>query len=201
MVEPGQESSRPSTHASAHRKEIHRLKQLLAEKTWRWIFFRGACKNRGRRQRSSGSGEMASRPDPRGDVIARQLSNRAHVSDVPVSRRGFYRSLKEQQPAEEEMEVPICDPTNCLGASSPLRLSTNYGGAAPPGNASEHKRVARIMREITCWDAAEAVRGHHQFESQAGDISQLSGPYELTGIPSALVADITYIRLKAELSI
>ena len=24
---------------------------------------------------------------------------------VPVSRRGFYRSLKEQQPAEEEMEV------------------------------------------------------------------------------------------------
>jgi len=33
MVEPGQEASRPSTHASAHRKEIHRLKQLLAEKT------------------------------------------------------------------------------------------------------------------------------------------------------------------------
>jgi len=25
MVEPGQEASRPSTHASAHRKEIHRL--------------------------------------------------------------------------------------------------------------------------------------------------------------------------------
>jgi transposase-like protein len=35
MVEPGQEASRPSTHASAHRKEIHRLKQLLAEKTIR----------------------------------------------------------------------------------------------------------------------------------------------------------------------
>jgi transposase-like protein len=33
MVEPGQEASRPSIHASAHRKEIHRLKQLLAEKT------------------------------------------------------------------------------------------------------------------------------------------------------------------------
>ena len=24
---------------------------------------------------------------------------------VPVSRRGFYRSLKEQQPAEQEIEV------------------------------------------------------------------------------------------------
>jgi hypothetical protein len=33
MVEPGQEASRPSTHASIHRKETHRLKQLLAEKT------------------------------------------------------------------------------------------------------------------------------------------------------------------------
>src|SRR3989442_6833899 len=42
MVEPGQESSRPSTHASAHRKEIHRLKQLLAEKTLEVDFFKGA---------------------------------------------------------------------------------------------------------------------------------------------------------------
>jgi transposase-like protein len=41
MVEPGQEASRPSTHASAHRKEIHRLKQLLAEKTLEVDFFRG----------------------------------------------------------------------------------------------------------------------------------------------------------------
>jgi hypothetical protein len=33
IIEPGQEASRPNTHTSAHRKEIHRLKQLLAEKT------------------------------------------------------------------------------------------------------------------------------------------------------------------------
>ena len=46
MVEPGQESSRPSTHASAHRKEIHRLKQLLAEKTLEVDFFRGALQKR-----------------------------------------------------------------------------------------------------------------------------------------------------------
>jgi len=42
MVEPGQEASLPSTHASAHRKEIHRLKQLLAEKTLEVDFFKGA---------------------------------------------------------------------------------------------------------------------------------------------------------------
>src|SRR5260370_33294801 len=61
MVEPGQEAPRPSTHASAHRKEIHRLKQLLAEKTLEVDFFKGALqKIEARRQRNSGSGEMAS---------------------------------------------------------------------------------------------------------------------------------------------
>jgi len=61
MVEPGQEASRPSTHVSAHRKEIHRLKQLLAEKTMEVDFFKGALQKIGaRRQRNSVSGEMAS---------------------------------------------------------------------------------------------------------------------------------------------
>jgi transposase len=61
IIEPGEEALRPSTHASAHRKEIHRLKQLLAEKTLEVDFFRGALqKVEARRQRSSDSGEMAS---------------------------------------------------------------------------------------------------------------------------------------------
>jgi len=60
-VEPGEEASRPSTHAAAHRKEIHQLKRLLAEKAMEVDFFRGALQKVGaRRQRSSGSGEMAS---------------------------------------------------------------------------------------------------------------------------------------------
>src|SRR6266849_2703608 len=62
MVEPGQEASRPSTHASAHRKEIHRLKQLLAEKTLRGDFYKGAWKKiAARRQRNRGSGELKSK--------------------------------------------------------------------------------------------------------------------------------------------
>ena len=61
MVEPGQEASRPSTQASAHRKEIHRLKQLLAEKTLEVDFFRGALqKIEARRQKCGGTGETAS---------------------------------------------------------------------------------------------------------------------------------------------
>ena len=61
MVEPGQEASRPSTHASAHCKEIHRLKQLLAEKTLEVDFFKGALQKVAARRRHSGmTGEKVS---------------------------------------------------------------------------------------------------------------------------------------------
>jgi transposase-like protein len=60
-AEPGEEASRPSTHAAAHRKEILQLKRLLAEKAMEVDFFKGALqKVEARRQRSSGSSEMAS---------------------------------------------------------------------------------------------------------------------------------------------
>ena len=60
-AEPGEEASRPSTHAAAHRKEILQLKRMLAEKAMEVDFFKGALqKVEARRQRSSSSGEMAS---------------------------------------------------------------------------------------------------------------------------------------------
>src|SRR5258705_7475688 len=61
IVEPGEEALRPSTHASSHRKEIHRLKQLLAEKTLEVDFFKGALqKVEARRQKRGGTGTTAS---------------------------------------------------------------------------------------------------------------------------------------------
>jgi hypothetical protein len=57
---------------------------------------------------------------------------------VSVSRRGFYRSLQEQQPAEEERDGgAIGDPTDCPGASSPLRLSAHHGGGCAAENADQ----------------------------------------------------------------
>ncbi len=41
-VEPGEEAARPSTHASAQRKEILQLKRLLAEKAMEVDFLKGA---------------------------------------------------------------------------------------------------------------------------------------------------------------
>ena len=61
LVEPGEESARPNTHESSYRKQAQQLKRLLAEKTLEVDFFKGALqKIEARRQRSSGSGEMAS---------------------------------------------------------------------------------------------------------------------------------------------
>ena len=59
-IEPGQEASRPSTHASAHRKEIHRLKQLLGEKTLELDFFKGALQKVEARRQKRGERPTAS---------------------------------------------------------------------------------------------------------------------------------------------
>lgn len=61
LVEPGEESARPSTHEGSYRKQVHQLKRLLAEKTLEVDFFKGALqKVEARRQKSGASGGMAS---------------------------------------------------------------------------------------------------------------------------------------------
>ena len=60
-VEPGEEASRASTHASSYRKEIQQLKRLLAEKAMEVDFFKGALqKVEARRQKKDGTGGMTS---------------------------------------------------------------------------------------------------------------------------------------------
>jgi transposase-like protein len=60
-VESGEDASRPSTHTSSYRKQIHQLKRLLAEKTMEVDFFKGALqKVEARRQRKGETGEMTS---------------------------------------------------------------------------------------------------------------------------------------------
>ena len=61
LVDPGDESARPSTHEGSYRKQAQQLKRLLAEKTLEVDFFKGALqKVEARRQKSGASGEMAS---------------------------------------------------------------------------------------------------------------------------------------------
>ena len=61
LLQSGEESARASTHESSCRKQVLRLKQLLAEKTLEVDFFKGALqKIEARRRKSGASGETAS---------------------------------------------------------------------------------------------------------------------------------------------
>lgn len=61
QLESGEESARASTHEGSYRKQVLRLKQLLAEKTLEVDFFKGALqKIEARRRKNDASGETAS---------------------------------------------------------------------------------------------------------------------------------------------
>ena len=64
----------------------------------------------------------------------------------PVSRAGFYRSLQEQRPIEEEMEIRSAIPQ--IAVEHRRRYGRRIsGGAAATWHASEPQTSARIMRE------------------------------------------------------
>jgi putative transposase len=66
---------------------------------------------------------------------------------VPVSRRSFYRSLKEQQPVEEEMEVRSTIQQIALEHRRRYGYRRITAELHRRGMQINHKRVVRIMQE------------------------------------------------------
>ena len=118
---------------------------------------------------------------------------------VPVSRRGFYRWLQEQQPVEEEMEVRSAIQQIALEHRRRYgyrRITAELHRRGMPVN---HKRVARIMREDNLLGLQPkrfkvTTNSNHKFEVYLN----LAARMTLSGSNQLWVADITYIRLKAE---
>ena len=116
-----------------------------------------------------------------------------------VSRAGFYRSLQESQPVEEAMVVRAEIQQIALAHRRRYGYRRIAAELRRRGLLVNHKRVARLMREdnlLAVQPRAFVVTtdAHHDLEVYLNLASRLT----LTGINQLWVADITYIRLRAE---
>jgi len=116
-----------------------------------------------------------------------------------VSRASFYRSLKEQRPAEEETEVRSAIQQIALEHRRRYGYRRICAELRRRGMQVNHKRVLRMMRR----DNLLALRrrrfvvttnSNHKFEVYLN----LARRMKLSGMDQLWIADITYIRLQAE---
>jgi putative transposase len=190
---------RQRSREAALRKEIDKLKQLLADKVLEMDFFRTALRKiEARRQSSVASGEQASTMQ---SVMPLQgsLSVGRMCQWAQVSRAGFYRNLRGQAPNEESMILR----SSIQEIALEHRLRYGYRRITMElrhrGMAVNHKRVARMMQE----DNLLAVR-HAEWLRASGPAYELeiylnlAKRIKISGTNQLWIADITFVRLKTE---
>jgi len=118
---------------------------------------------------------------------------------VGVSRAGFYRSLQERAPDDEDMEVRSVIQQIAVEHRRRYGYRRISAELRRRGMLVNHKRVLRIIREdnlLAVQPRAFVVTtdSDHEFEVYLNLASRM----KLTGMNQLWIADITYIRLTKE---
>src|SRR5580658_8780961 len=116
-----------------------------------------------------------------------------------VSRSSFYRSLQEQRPAEEETEVRSTIQQIALEHRRRYGYRRICAEMRRRGIQVNHKRVLRMMRKdnlLTLRRRRFVVTSDSSHKLEV--YLNLARRMKLSGMDQLWVADITYIRLKAE---
>ena len=116
-----------------------------------------------------------------------------------VSRAGFYRSLQNRAPVEEEMETRSAIQTIAVEHRRRYGYRRITAELRRRGMPVNHKRVLRILREDNLLGVQPrrfvvTTNSDHRFQVYLNLASRM----KVTGINQLWVADITYIRLHQE---
>ncbi len=116
-----------------------------------------------------------------------------------VSRASFYRSLAGQMPQEEEMELQAAIHEIALEHWRRYGYRRITAELRRRGMRVNHKRVLRIMREDNLLAVQPRAFVHTTDSEHEWEVYlNLASRMKLTGVDQLWIADITYIRLKAE---
>ncbi|PYX50401.1 MAG: IS3 family transposase [Acidobacteria bacterium] len=191
--------STQNSRESRLRREVNKLKRLLADKTLEVDFFRSASqKVEARRQQSDIFGEKASTTKFEMPLQGRMSIERMCQS-AQVSRAGFYRYLNCRAPEEEDMTVRSAIQEIALERVRHYGYRRVTAELRRRGMMVNHKRVARMMRTdnlltIQNRELRQVTGRDRELEIYLNLASRMN----LRGPNQLWIADITYIRLKAE---
>jgi len=117
---------------------------------------------------------------------------------VGLSRVGFYRYLRAQDPWDEEMGVRSEVQGIALEHQGRYGYRRMTAELRHRGMLVNHKRVARLMREDSLIGTKLESSSVSTEERRHEIYINLANRMKLTGVNQLWVADITFVRLKRE---